>query len=156
MYLSKTELNFRLKTSFYQFLTLLLPGLRKMLTLSISNTYWCHSVGVSCYFLDTFSFWYTLADVIACVLDNIIVLGRCYCHVAILWQILLPVFLDNMLYLADVIAMFPCCGRCYTIRSDVITCFLLWWWCCYHSCLICIGRCFCHCSCDWWYATTLL
>ena len=67
--------------------------------------------------------------------------GRCYCQY----------FWATSLYLTDVIAMLPYCGRCYTTRSDVITCFLLWWWCCYHSCLTCFGRCFCHCSCDWWY-----
>ena len=36
----KTEVNFRLKTSFHQFLTWLLPGLRKMLNSSICNHTW--------------------------------------------------------------------------------------------------------------------
>ena len=42
-------------------------------------------------------------------------------------------FWTTFLCLADVIAMLPC-GRCYTTRSDVVTCFLLWQWCCYHIC----------------------
>ena len=49
--LSKTELKFCWETSFRQFQTWLLPGLRKMLTLIISNTKWCHSVGLSCNFI---------------------------------------------------------------------------------------------------------
>ena len=43
---------FRDKTSFCQFLTWLLPGLKKMLILIISQHWRCQSVGMSCNFLD--------------------------------------------------------------------------------------------------------
>ena len=68
LYFSKTELNFRLKTSFCQFLTWLLPDLRKMLTSIISNTGWCHSVGVSCNFMDTFVVLGNICDALADVI----------------------------------------------------------------------------------------
>ena len=61
----KTELEFCWETSFCQFQTWLLPGLRKMFTSIISNTKWCHSVGLSCNFIRTCLFCFV---------------GRCYCH----------------------------------------------------------------------------
>ena len=80
----RNRIYFWLKTSFCQFLTWLLPGLRKMLTSSISNTKWCHGVGESCNFMDSCIISFALADVIANVL------GQVCC------------------ILADVIAMLPC------------------------------------------------
>ena len=56
-------------------------GLRKMLTSIISNTGWCHGVGMSCNFMDNFYYveqlLNTLADVIAFCC---IVCGRCCNH----------------------------------------------------------------------------
>ena len=54
-----------------------------MLTSSISNTYWCHSVGEPCNFIDSlcFYFWF--------------------------WQMLLPMILGNLMLLAVVIVMLP-------------------------------------------------
>ena len=79
-----------------------------------------------------------LADVFASVyVANIVVFGRCYCHM-------------------------PYCGRCCTTRSDVVTCFLLWCRCCYHMVYIVVcsfdmfGTCCCHCFCDWWYCHILI
>ena len=91
-----------MKTSFCQFVTWLLPGLRKMLTSSISNTNWCHSVGESCNFMDSYILEFVLADVIANDFgQHGCVYGRCCCHVAI--------GLGNwFLFMADVIAMLPC------------------------------------------------
>ena len=55
-----------------------------MLTSSISNTKWCHSVGESCNFMDIYIIDFVLADVMANVF------GQLCC------------------VLADVIAMLPC------------------------------------------------
>ena len=68
-----------------------------MLTSSISNTKWCHSVGESCNFMDSILLILFLADVIANDFGQLdFVCGRCYCHVAIgfcnlkfVWQVLL-------------------------------------------------------------------
>ena len=54
-----------------------------MLTSSISNTYWCYSVGEPCNFMDLLCFNFSF------------------------WQVLLPMILDNLVLLADVIAMSP-------------------------------------------------
>ena len=53
-----------------------------MLTSSISNTYWCHSVGEPCNFMDSLCFNFVLAGVIANDFGQLGVIGRCYCHVA--------------------------------------------------------------------------
>ena len=53
MIFSKIELKFVGRQAFTIIKHGLLPGLRKMLTSSISTTYRCHSVGVSCNFLWT-------------------------------------------------------------------------------------------------------
>ena len=69
-----------------------------MLTSSSSNTEWCHSVGESCNFMDSYVVNFGLADVIANDLGQFdFVCGRCYCHIAIgfcnldfVWLVLLP------------------------------------------------------------------
>ena len=109
---SKTELKFCWETSFHQFQTWLLPGLRKMLTPIISNTKWCHSVGLSWNFIRTCLFCFdwqmllplfvyqNLADVMAICLFVVdvkpvvlfyrqmvlpyTVCDRCYCHLCCL------------------------------------------------------------------------
>ena len=98
------------------------------------SQWWCV---LQFFFLGHFYLVY-LADVIASVyLPNIVVFGRCYCHM-------------------------PYCGRCCTTRSDVITCCLLWYRCCYHMvyimtcCFDMFGRCYCHCFCDWWHCHILI
>ena len=55
-----------------------------MLFSSISNTKWCHSVGESCNFMDSYIGDFVLADGIANVLGNLVV------------------------FMADVFAMLPC------------------------------------------------
>ena len=82
---------FRDKTSFCQFLTWLLPGLKKMLILIISHTKGVTVLVCPAIFLD-----------IRWVSGNnlpIFTCGRCCCH--FLWLMLLP-----LLMLADVVAMF--------------------------------------------------
>ena len=82
-----------------------------MLTSSISNTKWCHSVGESCNFLDSYILDFVLADVIGNNLGQLdFVCGRYYCHVAI-------GLLQLGFCLADVIAMLPC----FLVHGDVIT-----------------------------------
>ena len=89
---------------------LMLPGLRKMLTSSISNTWRCHSVGLSCNLFGHFCLE-CLADVIAnvclaifCCLADVIAIGYscgiCYttcfmsCLMELTWrQMLLPLIL---------------------------------------------------------------
>ena len=51
-----------------------------MLTSSISNTKWCHSVGESCNFMESYSLDFVLADIIVNDLGNLV----------LLWQMLLP------------------------------------------------------------------
>ena len=66
-------------------------SVRKMLTSSISNTKYSHSVDESCNFMDSYILDFVLADVIANDFGQLgFVYGRCYCHVALF------------------------CGRCYT------------------------------------------
>ena len=76
-----------------------------MLTSSISNTEWCHSVGESCNFMDSLCF--------------ILVLGRCYCQ----W------FLGNLMLLADVIGMLPLCLQLVLfVLADLIAMLLCYLW----------------------------
>ena len=92
---------------------------------------------MSCHFFWTLLFWCTWQMLLPVFLANIVVFGRCYCHV-------------------------PYCGRCCTTRSDVITHFLLWCRCYYHMvdvvtcCFNMFGRCYYHCFCDRWYCHNLL
>ena len=74
----KQNLNFVERQAFTSFKPWLLPGLRKMLTPIISNTKWCHSVGLSCNFIRTCLFCFD-------------------------WQMLLPLFVYQNL--ADVVAI---------------------------------------------------
>ena len=147
MIFSKTELKFCWETSFCQFQTWLLPGLRKMFTPIISNTKWCHSVGYPCNFIGTYvfvfcwqmllplSFYQIWLNVIAIYcLPNV---GRCYCH-------LFVVYFKNHLFgcfWADVIALHHLWQMLYHFRCclwlmfshlvfvvDVVTtyCFFPW------------------------------
>ena len=88
-------------------------GLRKMFTLIISNTGWCHSVGVSCNFMDTFCCYYASWQ-----------------HMFCIWQMLLPCCLIF-------------CGRCYNHQVDVVTCYLVCGRCCNHQAdvIACIVNC---------------
>ena len=70
-------------------------GLRKMFIFIISNTGWCHSVGVSCNFMETF-----METCFCCIFGNTCIA---------LWQMLLPL-----------VALF--CGRCYSHQVGVVTC----------------------------------
>ena len=104
MIFSKTELKFCWETSFRQFQTWLLPGLRKMFTSIISNTKWCHRCWIS--------LWFD-GDLCLFIFD-----GRCHCHCCftkIGWM-LLPYYLPK---LADVIAM--CFG--YFLLNNLFGCF---------------------------------
>ena len=83
---------FRDKTSFRQFLTWLLPGLKKMLILIISNTEGVKVLVCPAIFLDIR--WVSGTNL------PMFTYGRCCCH--FLWLMLLPLFL----ILAYVIAMF--------------------------------------------------
>ena len=89
-----------------------------MLTSNISNTKWCHSVGESCNFMDSYILEFVLADVIANDLGQLgFVYGRCYCHVANdLGQL--------VLFMADVTAMLPCFVVDVVPLVDVVTYFI--------------------------------
>ena len=68
-----------------------------MFTSIISNTKWCHSVGLSCNFIRTCLFcfnWQMLLPLF--VYQNF---GRCYCHYLFtkVWQMLLPFVLWFMI-----------------------------------------------------------
>ena len=96
-----------------------------MLTSSISNTRWCHSVGQPCNFMD----WYSYFGFGRCLLPTI--LGIWFC----LWQMLLP------LVFATCILFGWCCCHVALLYDR--------WWCNYHqswccSLFVCIGRCYCH------------
>ena len=83
-----------------------------MLTSSISNTYWCHSGGEPCNFMDSLYLILIMADVIA-----IDFFGSFCCY----WQMLLPYchyVATCVLMLADVIAMLL---YDFLIDGDVIT-----------------------------------
>ena len=73
-----------------------------MLTSGISNTKWCHSVGASCNFMDSYIIDFVLANVIANVFGQLCcIFGRCYCHVA--------------LFVVDVIPPGRCCNLFYIV-----------------------------------------
>ena len=100
---SGTELFFQLQTSFCQFQTWLLPGLRKMLTSSISNTCWCHSVGEPCNFMDSLCLYFSFGRCYCQWFWQLDVIDRCYCHVAFgfatyvfVWLMLQPVALFSL------------------------------------------------------------
>ena len=71
-----------------------------MLTSSISNTKWYHSVGESCNFIDSYVINFGLAGVIGHDFGQFVfVCGRCYWHIAIgfcnldfVWLVLLPCY----------------------------------------------------------------
>ena len=95
----KQNLFFDCRQAFASFNHGFFLGLRKMLTLRISNTKWCHSAGESC------NFFWTLMFLICF-----------FC----LWEMLLPCchwFLQLRFCLADVIAML----LCYVVGGDVVT-----------------------------------
>ena len=105
---------FQWRTSFCQFLKMASSGLRKMLTLINSNTWWCMSVGVSCNFMDIVvcSNHITMADSV-----TICYIGRCCALIT-----------------ADIVANLWCCmwqmvshrGRHYNLYAEQS------------------GRCYCH------------
>ena len=73
-----------------------------MLTSSISNTKWCHSVGESCNFMNSYIIGFVLEDVVAHVLGQLCcIFGRCYCQVA--------------LFVVDVIPPGRCCNLFYIV-----------------------------------------
>ena len=90
---------FRDKTSFRQFLTWLLPGLKKMLILIISNTEGVKVLVCPAIFLDIrwvsginlpmFTYGRCCCHFLWLMLLPLFDLGRCYCHV---WLMLLPYF----------------------------------------------------------------
>ena len=95
-----------------------------MLTSGISNTYWCHSVGEPCNFVDSLCFNFSF--------------GRCYCQwfwaTWCYWQMLLSccICVCNWCF---------CFGWCYS----QLLCFLYGrWWCYCHLVGVFIGRCYCH------------
>ena len=132
-FFSKTELKFVERQAFTSFKHGFFQVWGKLLTPIISNTKWCHSVGLSCNFIRTCLFCFD-------------------------WQMLLPLFVYQ--HLADVIAICFICGwyrttcfvfigRCYCLMlyvTDVIVTFnVLWWlmllslvcdWCYYHILLL--------------------
>ena len=83
-------------------------GLRKMLILIISNTGWCHGVGVSCNLFGPFcfccDFW-----------QHFSAFGRCCC-------------LCCFVFVADVVVCYYISDRCHNHKADVIACsyYLCW------------------------------
>ena len=73
--------------------------MRKILASSISNTWRCHSNGVSCNFVLETLFWKPCFECLADVIANVCLAIICC--------------------LSDVIAIYHFCGRCYTTRSII-------------------------------------
>ena len=152
--------NFRAKTSFRQFLTWLLPGLKKY-NLNYFQHWRCQSVGMSCNFwtydglsgrclttrqvLSLYIGWclpivvFPMADVVAIlfvtdVFATVLYFGRCYC-----WC-----YCHSVWLVADVVAtgavVCATCGNVVYFVADVIAIFVGWCYC--HTCCCVCGRCY--------------
>ena len=95
-----------------------------MLTSGISNTYWCHSVGEHCNFMDSLCFNFSFGRCYANDFGQLGVIGRCYCHVAF-------GFATYVSVLAGVKAS---CFVFFMADGHVVAIWLMF----------CIGRCYCH------------
>ena len=120
-----------------------------MFTSIISNTKWCHSVGLTCNFIRTCLFcfcWQMLLPLLftkfgCCLLPFLLPrFGRCYCH-------LIVVDLETtclVVLWADVIAL-TICDRCCVILGIVCDwCFVTWclWLMLLSQCCFSFGRCY--------------